>query len=132
MLRAGSPALVDPPVVEEVTPPMQSDLPTPSELERRGEEVGRGGEITRVTANPTVGPDNCRGWAIYVGRGGASSQEALTYHGRQGPPEGILAGCTSEEALKVLIGDSYSLQDLPVSKEQGTPHLENALLTASP
>ena len=64
--------------------------------------------------------------------GGASSQEALTYHGRQGPPEGILVGCTTEEALKVLTGNSGSWQDPPVPKEHGAPYLEIALLMASP
>ena len=94
--------------------------------------TGTGGEVTRVVSNPTVGQDGCRGWAIYVRRGGASSKEALTYHGRQGPHEGIVVGCTNEEAPKVLTGDSFSLQDLPVSKEHGAPHLEIALLVASP
>ena len=68
---------------------------------------------------------------IYVRWGGASSQEALTYHGRQGPPEGILVGCTTEEALKVLAGDSGSMGNLPVSKEHRAPYLEIALLMAS-
>ena len=70
--------------------------------------TGTGGKVTRAIANLTVGPDGCRGWAIYVGRGGASLQEGPTYHGRQSPPEGILAGCTVEEALKVLTEDSDS------------------------
>ena len=43
----------------------------------------------------------CGCQAIYIGRGGASLQEAPTYHGRQSSPEGILAGCTTEEAPKV-------------------------------
>ena len=89
-------------------------------------------EVTRVIANPRVGPDGCRGGAIYVGWGGASLQEAVTYHGRQGPPEGILASCTTEEAPKVPSRDSGSLQDLPVPKELGALHLEKALLMASP
>ena len=94
--------------------------------------TGTGGEVTRVIINPTVGPDGCGGWAIYVGWGGASSQEAPAYHGRQGPLEGILVGCTAEKALKVLTGDSGSSQDLLVPKEHGAPHLQKALLMASP
>ena len=31
--------------------------------------AGGGGEVTTVVANLTVGPDGCRGWAIYVGWG---------------------------------------------------------------
>ena len=31
--------------------------------------VGGSGEVTRVITNPTVHPDGCRGWAIYVGWG---------------------------------------------------------------
>ena len=69
-----------------------------------GEEVGQGrgvgrggkmdggcGKVPIVIANPTVGPDGCRGWAICF-RGGASQEKALTYHGRQSPPEGIPPG----------------------------------------
>ena len=52
------------------------------------EDVGRS---TIIIANLTVGPDGCRGWAICF-RGGASPEEALTYHGRQSPPEGISLG----------------------------------------
>ena len=63
--------------------------------------------------------------------GGASLQEALTYHGRQGLPEGILAGCTTEEALKVLTGDGSSSQDLLVPQEHRAPHLQKTLLVAS-
>ena len=33
-------------------------------------------------ADLIVGPSGCRGWAIYVGWGGASQEEALTYCGR--------------------------------------------------
>ena len=54
--------------------------------------AGGGVEVARVISNPTVGPDGCRGQAIYIVWGGASSQEALTYHGRQASLEGILVG----------------------------------------
>ena len=55
--------------------------------------VARGrGKVATVIANPTVGPDGCRGQAIYVRWGGASQEEDLTYHGRQSSPEGILKG----------------------------------------
>ena len=52
---------------------------------RGGRKVGRGGEVTRIIANPTVCPDGCRGQAIYIGQGGASQEEALTDCGKQGP-----------------------------------------------
>ena len=59
-----------------------------------GREVGRGGKmaggcgkVTFVIVDPTVGPDGCRGWAIYVGWGGASREEALTNQGRHSPPQ---------------------------------------------
>ena len=94
--------------------------------------IGIGGEVTGVVSNPTVGQDGCRGWAIYVKRGEASSQEAPTYCGRKDPSEGILAGCTTEKAPEVPTGDSCSLQDLSVSKEHRALHLQNALLMASP
>ena len=68
-----------------------------------------GGEVTTVIANPTVGPYGCGGWAIYIGWGGASSYEALTYCGRQSPPERILAGCTIKENPEVLTRDSCDL-----------------------
>ena len=93
--------------------------------------AGGGGEVTRVIVNPTVGPDGCRGQAIYIRWGGASSQEALTYCMRQGSLEGILVGCPTEEAPKVLTGDSGSSQDPPVPKEHRAPHSEKALLMAS-
>ena len=73
-------------------------------MNSRGRVARGGGEVTRVIANLTV-PDGHRSQAIYVGRGAASSQEALTYCGRQGPPEGILVGWASKEALKVPTGD---------------------------
>ena len=75
-----------------------------------------GGEVTTVVADPTVGPDDCRSWAIYIRRGGACSQDALTYCGRQGPLKGILPSWASKEALEVLTRDSGTLQDLLVSK----------------
>ena len=52
----------------------------------------RGREVTFIIANLTVGPDGCGGWAIYVGWGGASQEEAPTNCGRQSPPEGIPPG----------------------------------------
>ena len=100
--------------------------------DRGGGAAGTGEEVTGVISKPTVGPDGCRDWAIYVGWGEASSQEAPTYYGRQSLLEGILVGCTHEKATKVHTGDSYSLQDLPVSKEHGTLYLEIVLLMDSP
>ena len=57
-----------------------------------GEMAGGCGEVTVIIANPTVGSDGCRSWAIYVGSGGASQEEALTYRGRQSPPERVPPG----------------------------------------
>ena len=122
------------PLLEEATPPMQSDLPTPSELERRVEEVERLGEVGGHWGH--CQPDSWPRWPQRLGHlcleGGASSQEVLTYHGRQGHEEGILVGCTSEETPKVLTGNCCSLPDQPFSKEHRAPHLENALLMACP
>ena len=57
-----------------------------------GKEAGGCGQVTIIIAKPTVGTDGCRGWAIYIGPGGASQEEALTNYGRQSPPEGIPPG----------------------------------------
>ena len=62
------------------------------EKDHRGRTAQGGREITLIIADPTVGPDGCGGWAIYVGWGGASQEEAPTNHGRQSPPEGIPPG----------------------------------------
>ena len=56
-----------------------------NEEDRGGGTTGTGMEVTRVVTNLTVGPDACRGWDIYIGRGGAGSQEAPTYHGGKAP-----------------------------------------------
>ena len=50
--------------------------------------AGRCGKVAVIIANLTVGPDGCRGGAICF-RGGAGQEEALPYHGRQSPPEGV-------------------------------------------
>ena len=82
------------------------------EESRGGWEVGRGGEVTRVVANPTVCLDDCRGQAIYVGLQGAGQEEALTNCGRQGPLEGIPPGQKSEGCPRGTDQDRGSLQDL--------------------
>ena len=61
------------------------------EVGRGGKMAGRCGKVPVIVANPTVGTDGCRGQAICF-RGGASQEEAPTYHGRQSPPEGIPPG----------------------------------------
>ena len=48
--------------------------------------------VTTVVANPTAGPDGCRGWTMYVGWGGAGLKEAPSHCWRQGPQEGVLQG----------------------------------------
>ena len=62
------------------------------EEESRGREVGGGREVTGVVTDPTVGPDGCRGQAIYVRWGGASKKEAQTNHRRQGSLERVPEG----------------------------------------
>ena len=37
------------------------------EVVGRGKMAGGCGQVTVTVADPTVGPDGCRGWAIYVG-----------------------------------------------------------------
>ena len=90
-----------------------------NEEDRGGKVTGTGGEVTGVNSKLTVGPDGCRGWAIYVRRGRASLQEAPAYHGRQGPLEGILAGCTNEEAPKSWPGTAAlcEIHQFPKSTE---------------
>ena len=96
-----------------------------------GGVTGTGWEVTGVVANLTVGPDGCGGWAIYIRKGGASSQEALTYHGGKAPLERILVGCTTTKAPKVLAGDIGSSWNLLVPKEHRAPYSEIVLLMAS-
>ena len=62
--------LADPPVPEVGT------APTQSELERTEEEAEKLGEVG-VVADPTVGPDGCRGWTIYIGWGGEPARRRL-------------------------------------------------------
>ena len=80
---------VEDPSREGMEAPFSHALPIPSQEalthERGGEEdgggreVGRGGkeaggcgQVTIIITNLTVGPDGCRGWAIYIGSGGSS------------------------------------------------------------
>ena len=63
--------------------------------------AGGGGMITVIVANPTVGPDGYRGWAICL-RGGACPKEALPYCWGQGPTEGVPEGRAGKEAQEVL------------------------------
>ena len=63
--------------------------------------AGGGGVITIIVANPTVGPDGCRGRAICL-RGGACQKEAPPYHQRQGPVEGVPEGRKGKEDQEVL------------------------------
>ena len=81
-----------------------------------GKMAGECGKVPIIVANLTVGPDGCGGWAIYFG-GGASQEEALTYHGRQSLPEGIPPGWKSQEDQEVPAWHSCSSGDLVVPKE---------------
>ena len=78
--------------------------------------AGGCGKVPAIVASLTVGPDGCGGQAICFGQG-ASQEEALTYHGRQSPPEGIPPGWKSQEGQEVPAWHSCSLGDLAVSKE---------------
>ena len=78
--------------------------------------AGGSGSVTIIIANLTVGPDGCGGRAICFGRG-ASQEEALPYHGRQSPPEGIPQGWEGKEDQEVPAWHSCSLRDLAVPKE---------------
>ena len=60
------------------------------EAEKWVEEAGGCGKVTIIVANPTVGPDGCRGKAIYVGSGGASQEEAPTNCGGKAPQKEFL------------------------------------------
>ena len=121
--------------------PSPAKKPSPVREEEkvgRGREVGGGGQtavgcgkIPIIIANLTVGSDGCRGWAICFG-GGASLEEALTYCGRQSPPEGISPGWKSQKDQEVLAWHSCSLGDLVVPKEYRAPYQETPLLMASP
>ena len=93
--------------------------------------AGGCGKVPVIIANPTVGPDGCRGWAICFG-GGASLEEALTNHGRQSPLEGISPGWKSQKDQEVLAWHSCSSGDPAVPKEHQAPYQETPLLTASP
>ena len=87
-------------------------------------KAGGCGKIPIIVANPTVGPDCCRGWAICFGSGGASQEEALTYCGRQSPPKGIPLGweksrgpgCTS---LALLLFERSSSSKRALSSSLG-------------
>ena len=109
------------------------------EADGGGREVGGGskraggcGKVSVVIANPTVGPDGCRGGAICFGSGGASQEEALTYHGKQSPPELIPPGWKGQEDQEVPAWHSCSLRDLAVPKEHWAPCWETPLLMISP
>ena len=54
-----------------------------------GEETGEGAEVSRIIPNETVGWDGHQSGAINVSWGGASPEETLANHWRQGPPERI-------------------------------------------
>ena len=111
------PALVEPPVPEVEAPP------TLHEMERRRAEVEKFREVARCITDPTIGPDGSGSWAIYVGQGGASQEEALTDCGRQGSLEGIPLGWKSEKIPEVPARDGGCQQDPPVSEKYKPPYL---------
>ena len=94
-------------------------------------KAGGCGNIAIIITNPTVGPDGCRGQAIYLGLGGASQEEAPTDHGRQSHPEGISQGWKGKEDQEVPAWHSCSLGDLAVPKEHQAPHLETPFFMVS-
>ena len=85
----------------------------------RSREVGGGskmaggcGKVSVIIANPTVGPDGCRGQAICFRSGGSSDLpwEANTL-------EGIPLGWKGKEDQEVLAWHSCSLRDPVVPKK---------------
>ena len=78
--------------------------------------AGGGGAITITVANPTAGPDGCRGWAICLG-GGACPKEALPYNWGKGPTEGVPEGREGKEDQEVPAWHSCPSRDLAVLEE---------------
>ena len=77
---------------KEPSPMREEEKKQMEETEKWVEEAGGCGQVTVIITNPTVCPDGCRGWAIYIRSGGASQEEAPTDCGRQIPLEGIPPG----------------------------------------
>ena len=73
--------------------PPSSSTGNPSRPRWNEGQSGRGGaaqggwEVTAVVANPTVGPDGCGGWAIYVRWEGANLKEVQSLLWKAKPPE---------------------------------------------
>ena len=78
--------------------------------------AGGSGSVAVIVANPTVGPDGCGGWAIYL-RIGACPKEALPYHWGQGPMEGVPEGRKGKKDQEVPAWHSCPSRDLVVPKE---------------
>ena len=97
----------------------------------RGGTVRGGGEVTCIIVNQTVGPDGCGSWAIYVGWGGASQEEGLTYCGRQDLPRRNSWRLAKSRNQEILAWNSCPLWDLVVPKKHRAPYLEIPLLAIS-
>ena len=104
------------------------------EADEGGREVGGGskkaggcGQVTIIVANPTVDPDGCRGWAIYIGSGGASQKEALTYHGEAKPP-----GQNSSRLVKLKRPGSIALAQLLFGRSGSSNRALSSLSGNSP
>ena len=98
------PVLVDSPVPEGETPPSQS------ELEKTVEEAERLGEVGML---PESSPSQQLAQMVVEARlsmlgGGATQEEAPTYHGRLGPLEGIPQRLERLKIPKVLTRESSS------------------------
>ena len=66
--------------------------------------------------NEIVCWDGCQSGTINVSWGGASPEDTLANHGRQGPQKGVSQGWVVEEATEVPAGDCSSLGDLSVQR----------------
>ena len=67
--------------------------PTLGEIERRraeGEKLEEVGEVARVITYPTVGPDGCRGWAIYIRWGELARRKLQPTMGGKAPQKEFL------------------------------------------
>ena len=91
---------VHPPSPAQEAPPEAGEIMRIVEAEQLEGVV----EVAIIIANLTVGPDGCRGQAIYVGWGGASQEAAPTYCGRQNPQKEFLKTGKVKKTLKYQLG----------------------------
>ena len=123
------PVAVEPPAHEEEAPP------TPGEIERiraeteRLEDVGRLPELLPTWQLAQMAAE--AGPSTSGGEEPARKKFWLTMGGKA-PLEGITLGWKSEEAPKVLAGDSGSPWHLPIPEKYKSPNLQVSLFAFSP